>query len=339
MEQIQYKVCVRCATYNQSAYILDTLNGFVVQQTNFPYVVAVVDDASTDGEQEVIRTFVSQQFDTNNSTIAYEQETPYAHISYARHKTNHNCYIVVLYLKENHYSRRISKLPYLARWRDNALYEALCEGDDYWTDPHKLQKQVDYLDTHPQCGLVYAKAQIYNQQTQTFGNILGSPCTSFEQLLRDNTIPTLTSMYRMAARQGYNDFIAGQKFLMGDYPLWLYISMSHEIHFFDEVMCVYRLLENSASHSTDYTKAKQFLQSTSDIKQYFILKSGREELSTPIKEAMDNELFRLAWHRRQYPDVITYYHTLAPQYRKKTYNIKRFVVSYIRSGIGKVFKK
>lgn len=148
MEEKEYKymVAVQCMTFNQSKYILDALNGFVMQQTNFPYVVMVVDDASTDGEQEVIRKFVSEQFDTNDASVAYEKETDYAHITYAQHKTNKNCYIAILYLKENHYSQRKPKMPYLAEWRDYVKYEALCEGDDYWIHPQKLQMQVDFLE-------------------------------------------------------------------------------------------------------------------------------------------------------------------------------------------------
>ena len=142
-KEYKYMVAVQCMTYNQSKYILDALNGFVMQQTNFPYVVMVVDDASTDGEQEVIRKFVSEQFDTNDTSVAYEKETDYAYITYAQHKTNKNCYIAVLYLKENHYSQRKTQMPYLAEWRDYVKYEALCEGDDYWIHPQKLQMQVD----------------------------------------------------------------------------------------------------------------------------------------------------------------------------------------------------
>ena len=65
MENTEYKylVSVRCMTYNHAPYILDALNGFVMQKTTFPYVVQVVDDASTDGEQEVIRKYVAEQFD------------------------------------------------------------------------------------------------------------------------------------------------------------------------------------------------------------------------------------------------------------------------------------
>lgn len=152
---------IRCYTYNQSQYITDALNGFTMQQTTFPFVAMVVDDASTDGEQDVIAAYVEEHFVTHNSDIAYKKETDYAHITFAKHKTNENCYIVVLYLKENHYSKKLSykKLEYLSEWRDTTKYEALCEGDDYWIDPLKLQKQVDFLEENPEYGLVHTKFQ------------------------------------------------------------------------------------------------------------------------------------------------------------------------------------
>ena len=58
----KFLVCIRCTTFNQSAYITDALNGFAMQQTDFPFVTAVIDDASTDGEQEVIKAYVNEHF-------------------------------------------------------------------------------------------------------------------------------------------------------------------------------------------------------------------------------------------------------------------------------------
>lgn len=67
--KISYKVSVRCMTYNQSQYIQDTLNGFCMQQTNFPYVCTIVDDASTDGEQDIIKGYFENNFDINDLSI------------------------------------------------------------------------------------------------------------------------------------------------------------------------------------------------------------------------------------------------------------------------------
>ncbi len=162
-----WMVCVICTTYNQSGYIIDALDGFVIQQTDFPFVCCIVDDASTDGEQEVIRKYVDENFDIQDISIAFDKDVDYGHVSFAQHKTNKNCYFAVIYLKENHY-RKKSKKPYIKEWEDNAKYIALCEGDDYWTDPLKLQKQVDFLEGHPDFSLCCHRYKIYNQNEGTW---------------------------------------------------------------------------------------------------------------------------------------------------------------------------
>lgn len=158
-----FKVCVRCFTFNQSQFIEDALNGFVMQQTDFPFVAAVVDDASTDGEPLVLRDYYYKYCDCDNTAIAYQEETEYGTLLFAQHKENKNCFFAILLLKENHYSQKKSKLPYLTRWTDKAKYIALCEGDDYWTDPLKLQKQVGFLDAHKNYILCCHRYKVYYQ--------------------------------------------------------------------------------------------------------------------------------------------------------------------------------
>lgn len=142
-----FKVRAHCATYNHVHYITDTMNGFVMQETDFPYVCTIIDDASTDGEQEVIKKYLLEQFDMQDSSVAYEKDTDYGHVTFAQHKTNKNCFFAVVFLKENHYSQHKTKASYVQEWM-NTKYVSICEGDDYWTDPLKLQKQVDFLEQH-----------------------------------------------------------------------------------------------------------------------------------------------------------------------------------------------
>lgn len=265
-----YKVLVRCATYNQSKYICDALNGFVMQQTNFPFIVLVVDDASTDGEQEVIRKYMMEEFDLSDTSVAYEKETEYAYIQYAQHKTNKNCFMVAMFLKENHYSQKKPKLPYLSEWRDNVKYEALCEGDDYWIDPLKLQKQVDFLEKNPDYGLVYGRAKEFLQDKGKFGILIGGKAMSFEDIFfKGNPVPTLTACYRVKILNEYRENMQLPNFAMGDLPMWLYISKHYSIHFIDEVLGVYRVLKNSASGRISYDARLRFIQSSFDVRRFF----------------------------------------------------------------------
>lgn len=164
-----FKVCIRCNTFNHSHFIEDAMNGFVMQETDFPFVATIVDDASTDNAQQVISDYFEKNFDTDDPSIAFQEETEYGKVLFARHNTNKNCFFAIVFLKENHYSKKKSKLPYLTRWRDNAEYIAQCEGDDYWTDSSKLQKQVRFLDDNPQYSICSHNFTYYFQDSLSFG--------------------------------------------------------------------------------------------------------------------------------------------------------------------------
>lgn len=146
---INFKVCVQCMTFNQSPFIINTLNGFTMQQTTFPFVCVIMDDNSTDGEQKVIEDYFSEHFvelyvcDNN-----IRKETDAYRMDFGQHKTNKNCFFAVYYLKYNQYQTPKVKMSYFIDWLASTKYIAFCEGDDYWTDSSKLQFQVFYLDSH-----------------------------------------------------------------------------------------------------------------------------------------------------------------------------------------------
>lgn len=195
----KYKVCVRCATFNHAPYITATLDGFCRQQTDFPFICVIIDDASQDGAQEVISRYLQEHF--NEVT---KEETENYNLTLACHKVNANCHFAVFLLKKNHYSQGKMPLDYANRWKEHCSYVALCEGDDYWTDPHKLQKQADALDANPQATLVYTNFQTVDGE----GNPISRPFIkdfpsrshsgdNLPTLLRyGNYIMVLTSMYR-----------------------------------------------------------------------------------------------------------------------------------------------
>ena len=240
----KYLVGIWCPTFNQSIYILDTLNSFVIQETNFPFIAMVVDDASTDGEQEVIRKFVSEQFDLDDTNVAYEKETDYAHITYAQHKTNKNCYIVVLYLKENHYSQRKPKVPYLSEWRDYIKYEAPCEGDDYWIHPKKLQQQADFMEKNLNATLCFHAHTIINATTgnifkihQYSENIMDVP--KKDMILGGGGFMATNSMfYRVDSIKNYPSWTSLS--LVGDAPLMMVLLHRGNVIYINENMSVYR---------------------------------------------------------------------------------------------------
>lgn len=165
MAQIEYRVRVSCMTYNHASFIVDAMNGFCIQETTFPFVCAIIDDASTDGEQEVIKKYLQDNFDLEDQSIVRQEDSDDYILIFARHKTNTNCCFAVLFLKYNHYSIKKDKMHYISELLDNVEYHASCEGDDYWIDPQKLQKQVLFLDSHPDYVLCCHETKRYNQDT------------------------------------------------------------------------------------------------------------------------------------------------------------------------------
>lgn len=266
--EYKYKVCTLCFTFNHAPYIEDAMNGFVMQVTSFPVISIIVDDASTDGAPEVIRNYLAEHFKLPYRT----EETEYAHIICAKHKTNDNCEFVVFLLKYNHYSIKKSKFPYLSEWLDNAKYHALCEGDDYWINPNKLQFQIDYLEGHSECGLVHARAKIFNQQELRFRGCCGDNVIQFSDIIIRNPVVTLTTCFRASLFKEYmkcKTSWATSDWKMGDYPLWIWLSHCSEVHFLNEEVAVYRELDYSMSHVKKIEDKIAFIESTKEIQLFF----------------------------------------------------------------------
>lgn len=167
-QQFKYMVHVRCATFNHAAYIVNAMDGFTMQDTTFPYVCTILDDNSTDGEQDVISNYLQEHFDLNNSSITRQEETDDYRLTFARHKTNLNCFFAVFYLKYNHWVAKKKKDPYFSEWHNDSKYTALCEGDDYWTDSHKLQIQYGFMEKNPQYLFCSHRYKIFEQKKQRF---------------------------------------------------------------------------------------------------------------------------------------------------------------------------
>ena len=139
-------VAIKCLVYNHEPYLRDCLEGFVMQQTNFPFVAIVHDDASTDNSAAIVREYAEK----------------YPNI------------IKPIYETENQYSKRDGSLGRIVNGTiadSGAKYVAICEGDDYWIDPLKLQKQVKFMEANPEIGLCYTD---YNRLEDRTGRIVES---------------------------------------------------------------------------------------------------------------------------------------------------------------------
>lgn len=265
-DSIKYKVCVRCFTYNQSKYITQTMNGFVFQQTEFPFVCCIVDDASSDGEQGLIIDYLHLNFDMSDD-LSYEKETDSATVIYARHRGNKNCFFAVVLLKENHW-RKKSKMPYISEWRDNSKYEAVCEGDDFWCSSKKLQEGVLELDSDDEVGIVYTDFEYIDSDNRFIDPPKVEPYISLKSYFRSGYIwhyllngecgiLTCTIIYRLSLLTDEIRFLDLGTFMM--------ITRQSKAVFLDSKSSCYRILNNSLmrshSHYIDETTARtQLLQ-------------------------------------------------------------------------------
>ena len=239
--QYHWMVCVRCITYNHAPYITEALEGFAMQQTSFPYVCCIIDDASTDGEQEIIKRYLENNFDQYDINTCRYEETDDYFLFFAHHKTNLNCYFAVLYLKYNHYSKpgcNQRKLKYIAEWNKTAKYYALCEGDDYWIDSNKLQKQVEYMDSNPECSYLFTDRYIDHEKLGIRQEIRYQKKKYSTHDILSGFIPGLqTVMYRPELM---GSPILQTKGINGDRLYAYAASTIGEVHCLHEITAVYR---------------------------------------------------------------------------------------------------
>lgn len=241
MEPIDFLVCVRCFTYNHVSYIEDAMNGFCMQKTSFPYVCVIVDDASTDGEPEIIEKYIGENFDLGDKAVVRNEETDDYYFTFTQHKSNKNCFFAVYLLKYNHYKKK-DKFQYFSEFYDNVKYHALCEGDDYWTDPLKLQKQVDFMESHPNYSMCFHNAVVIYDDTPKqpciFNSIDRDRDVSLEELISKWIVPTASMLYRKSCLPL---FPVKERIVSGDYRMILHFAGKGKVYALKDVMSHYRM--------------------------------------------------------------------------------------------------
>lgn len=257
-------VFVRCMTFNHEAYIKDALNGFVMQQTNFPFVVAIVDDASTDNNARVIREYLQRVCYSDSIKSTIEE---YGKVIDATPLDNPNCLLHVVLLNENHYLKK-TKRPYYAQYEDAAKYVAMCEGDDYWTDPLKLQKQVDFMEANPEYSICFHKVNTLIQETGEMKEefvVRDMPGKStILDLAVGNYIhwPTVLIRYDKNIQDKFSTMGAC---FPGDYVLLMLYAEKGDIYKFNEPMAVYRYGSGVWSNEWSISKSLSVLQTLSKL--------------------------------------------------------------------------
>lgn len=208
-------VSVICMVYNHARYVADALDGFLQQETDFPFEVIIHDDASVDGSPDVIRE--------------YEKNFPNI--------------IKPIYEKTNLYSRDTALLRDVVYRELKGKYIAICEGDDYWCDSHKLKKMVDFLEVnnnYSACAHNTILMNLVSRKQKRKTMFSDKDCDlNLRDILDGNDCHTSSVVCRREYFLNRPAFCFAQPGV-GDYPLKVFLAMMGPVKRFGKVMSVYR---------------------------------------------------------------------------------------------------
>jgi glycosyltransferase involved in cell wall biosynthesis len=223
-----------CTAYNHEQFIEKTLEGFLIQKTDFVFEIIIHDDASTDKTPNIIRK--------------YEKKYPKL--------------IKAIYQKENKFSIGLKPMAGFVIPRATGKYIAICEGDDFWIKDNKLQKQVDFLETNPEYGMVSTDGFIIDENGRFLSDnnkpMKNSLDVSFFDLLHRNRIGTLTTCIRTNLMKTLTNRVVKENlWFTYDYWMWLQISIRSKIRIFNDKTACYRSHQGGISKSQGFFNAKK----------------------------------------------------------------------------------
>lgn len=282
------EVSVRCLAYNHEPYIRKALDGFIMQNTNFPFVVVVHDDASTDKTADIIRE--------------YESKFPKI--------------IKPIYESENQYSKQDGSLRRIVDKACTGKYIAYCEGDDYWCNPHKLQKQYEAMESHPECSLCVHTVQCVSNEGKDinrhipYKNLFKTNFIKQDEfaqaLIADHRYPFQTSSFFLRKEH----LEKNEKFFLespsnGDEKILRICLNEGNVYFIPLVMSCYRVLSVGSWNSRIRNNKELILKRFSDMikmEEYFDVYSHyrfHKYIETSIKKLQ----FSIFVQKRQYKNL------------------------------------
>lgn len=215
LSAVEVKVSVICMVYNQKEYIEQMLRSVITQKTDFKFEVIVHDDCSIDGTSEIIKK--------------YEKKYPDI--------------IKPIYETENKYSQGVDIVMGLCIPRSKGKYIAICEGDDYWNDDRKLQRQFDILEQHLELDMCVCRADEINGENDSFIQEIRpkeKDCIlSAEEIILGGGryVATATHFYR---RELFENMLPFERIMNFDYTNQIKGALRGGIYYIDSCMAVYR---------------------------------------------------------------------------------------------------
>ena len=225
-------VSVVMITYGHEKFIEQAINGVLMQECSFDFELIVANDCSPDNSDTIIQSII-------------DNHPKGSKLKYVRHNKN------------------IGMMPNFisALQSATAKYIALCEGDDYWTDPLKLQKQVDFLESNLDYSMSCHNAEIIYENSDKkpiiFSDNRVSYDISMETIVEKWVIPTASMVFRREYVVNLPEWF--DKIYSGDFTLALFLRHSGKIWFFHDLMSVYRVDYTGSSASATYGKRGIFV--------------------------------------------------------------------------------
>lgn len=255
-------VSIQCFVYNHEKFLRQCLEGFVMQKTNFKFEAIVHDDVSTDGSVDIIKE--------------------YAH--------NYPNIIKPIFEEENQYSKHDGSLDRIVDKACSGKYIAYCEGDDYWIDPFKLQKQVDYLETHPDCIMCFHNAIVIFSDTDApsyiFNKLSSSRNVELKELLEAWIVPTASMMFRREIRDNFPEW--SKQIYSSDLTTSLVCFSKGKVYSMKDVMSCYRKTYHTTSSTSQFESKALFVhqQHINLLRYYNVYTEGKYDvvLNQFIKE-------------------------------------------------------
>ncbi|WP_026892750.1 glycosyltransferase family 2 protein [Lacrimispora aerotolerans] len=283
-------VSVNCVTFNHKNYIRQALDSFLMQKTNFEFEILVHDDASTDGTGEILRE--------------YEKKYPGK--------------VLPLIQTENQYSQGIDNISGAFNFpRARGKYIFMCDGDDYWVSPDKMQKQVDYMEAHPECTLcihsakidLVGKAVTEGQMRPYCGNKVLSP----EDIVDKSSGYAMSSMaFPSRIVKKLPDYYV--ECPVGDTPIQMIAASEGYGYYFDEPMSAYRVGVAGSwtveGKSGDYEKKQRvYYERMKKVYDLYDAATGGR-LREAIRSAEKRTYYHTMVNTRQFKEILN------PEYRK-----------------------
>lgn len=275
---------IRCTVYNHEPYLRQCLDGFIMQKTNFTFEAIVHDDCSTDKSIAIIKEYAEK----------------YPHI------------IKPIYEKENQYSKHDGSLTHIMNnaISPSAKYIALCEGDDYWTDPYKLQKQVDFMEAHPEYSMCFHNAIEHYESTdindKPFSLIKDKDYTG-KEIYSKWIIPTASVLLRKEIFfcPLYQYAKKNKHFIYGDIVLFLSCAHEGKIRGMSDCMSVYR--RHSGGVTFQCNTAEALYKRINHHKNIYKTFGKKYKRYADMKTSFDYfSLMKLFFHKQSYRDSIYY---------------------------------